>query len=62
MLPSGKTVTAEPLFTDKDGLEISAIELRDSRSDVLASEGESDQEILKFVFGEDELLKRTEEG
>jgi hypothetical protein len=43
-----------PLFIDKDGLEISIIEERDNRFDALNNSAESDDEILKFVFGEGE--------
>lgn len=45
---------AAPLFIDQDGLEISIIEQKDNKFDQFSNSAESDSEILKFVFGEEE--------
>ncbi len=41
----------EPLFIDKNGLEISFIEQKEPSINEVSQNSESDQEILKFVFG-----------
>ena len=45
----------EPFFMDQNGLEISAIYTPEPQEQQLNNSIESDQEILKFVFGEQKV-------